>query len=804
MLASSLRTELRRLRRRPLWTATIVATAALAIASATAIATVVRHFVLRPLPGVGAPEELVNLHRTVEADEFGGFSLAELRALAAEAEALEEVTGFRDQGVSLAVSDAPPLLAVAQVVAGNYFATLGAHPAAGRLLRASDDLPGAAPVAVLDHALWRSRFGGDPDLVGRTVRINGHPFEVVGVGPPGFVGTFLGFRFDLYVPLAQIALADPGHSATRADRDLLELVARRRAEASLTTVRAELDRLAADLSRLAPERWRGARFRIERTSGVEPSLYGAAVLFFIALATLGAIAVLVVAANIVGLLLADHLDRRHELAVRAALGGDRRRLLLPLAVQSTLLFACGGVLGCALSLAAAALLRSFSRGLSVPLDLELRPDAAVLGFGVALAIVLGLTVGAIAARRATCAGTADLLAGARGVAGAGAGRARAVLVTAQVLASVVLVTLALFFALHARAARGLELGLEVERVGVVDFEVGLLGLDADEEHRLVARTLARLDALPGVEASAAASPFPLSFGHPTRAVAPSSDDAAAQRVDTAVVSAGYFELLRLPIVAGRGFAPFDDGGAPAVAVVNEQLAAALAPGGSPLERLVYVDGQPVRVVGVARDARTRRPWRAPRPQLFLPLEQHATPRLALAVRARDRDVAALAAEVHRVLAESAPDLGTPPLQPATAQLETLLLPQRSAAAIAAVLGALAVLLSALALYALVAQQVVAARREIGVRQALGATAREIRRLFLGRGLRWTWVGAAAAMPLVAGATRALGSLLPVAGAVEPLDYLVAPAVLIAVAAAASWLPAQRATRVSPAESLRDD
>jgi predicted permease len=804
MLASSLRLELRRLRRRPLWSATIVGTAALAIAAATGIATVVRHFVLRPLPGVEAPHELVDLHRADERDELGSFALDEYRTIAAEVATLAGVTAFRDQGVSLAIDMAPPLLAVAQVVAGNYFDTLAARPTVGRLLRAEDDRSDAPPVAVLDHAMWQSRFGGDPELVGRTVRVNGHSFEIVGVAPPGFVGTFLGFRFDLYLPLAHLGLADPSFSPARPDLHRLELAARRLPGVSLAAVGAELERLAAGLRTLAPERWRDARFRIAPTTGVEPSLRGAATIFFTALGALGALAVLVVAANIFGLLLAEHLERRHELAIRAALGAERRRLLAPFALQSLLLFGLGGAAGVGLSYAAAALLRSLAGGLSVPVDLQVRPDAAVLVFGFALSLLLGLAVGALAAWRVTGTAPAATLAGARGVAGGGGLRVRAALVVSQVLTSVVLVSLALFFAIQARTARGLDLGLDLDRVAVVDFEVGLLGLSPEEQQRLVERTLERIAALPGVEATAAARPFPLSFGQPTRGVASNADPAARRPIDTAVVSRDFFDLLALPIVDGRAFVAGDRLGAPAVAVVNELLAAAFWPGASPLERTLFVDGQSVHVVGVARDARSRRPWQSPRPQLYLALAQHSEPRLTLALRARGGDVTALAPEVRRVLAETAPDLGARPLRPAAAQLETILLPQRSAAAVAATLGALAALLSALALYALVAQQVFAARREIGVRQALGATSRQVRRLYLGRALRWATLGAIAAVPLVAAAKQVLAGVLPVTDAIGAADYLIAPAAMVTVAFLASWIPVAGATRVPPAAALRDE
>ncbi|MCM2269288.1 MAG: ABC transporter permease, partial [Thermoanaerobaculia bacterium] len=432
MLASPLRTELRRLRRRPLLAATVIATAALSIAAATTLATAVRHFVLRPLPGVAAPSELVNLHRADARDPFGSFSLAEYRAVAERLAALDGVAAFRDQGVSFAVGD-EPTLAVAQIVSGNYFATLGARPAAGRLLAGDDDRAGAPPVVVLDHALWQRRFGGDPAIVGRSVRLNGRSFEVVGVGPPEFVGTFLGFRFELYVPLAQIALADPSFDAARPAQHRLELVARRRAGVPLERAREELAATAEAFRRDSPERWRDAAFALAATSGVEPSLEAAAELFFTALGALGALALAVVAVNVAGLLLADLIDRRHELAVRAALGAGRRRLLAPLVAQSTLLFGAGGALGVALSLAASRALAAWSTRLAIPVDLALRPDLKVLGFGLGLALALGASIGAAAAWRASQAQPAEAMAGARGVAGGHRRQPRAVLVATQVL-----------------------------------------------------------------------------------------------------------------------------------------------------------------------------------------------------------------------------------------------------------------------------------------------------------------------------------------------------------------------------------
>lgn len=813
---SQLRFAFRSLARAPLATALGALSLAIGLAAAITAASLAETLLLAPLPGVEAGDELVKIETTDATGEpAAGLSHPAYRALASAVATLTGTAAFSDHVLAFRAEGETEAL-LGQTVSASYFTVLGARPAAGRFfLPQEDGSPGAHPVAVLSHAYWQRRFGGDPAAVGRRVSINGSPFTVVGIAGPGFRGAFRGFRFDVWTPLAMAGSVEPRERLDDWSSPWLEVIGRRAPGSTREQVAAELSSLAPRLADPTLAERRALGFAVRTVTGLDDELRGGAIGLVAVLMSVALLVLVVASANLASLQLVRALGRGRELAVRQAVGASRRQLLGQLLAESVGLGLLGGAGGLLLAAWASEALSLFQPPPPFAIDLHLGLGPRVLAFALAASLATGLAVGLGPAFQASRLSFGAVL---REAAGGGRrqARLRGALVVAQVAFSLVLLIAAgLLLRTLASAAR-LDPGFDPEGVDVALLDAGLLRLDGAASREIFRQLVEAAEALPGVEAVSLVDRPPLALGGPGRrqvnvpgyptVLGPAAGEEALS-IAAAVVGPGYFELMRTPLAWGRGFEAADHEGAPAVAVVNETMARRFwAPkngaGDDAVGRSFVLDGQAVTVVGVARDGKYRNLGEEPRPFFFLPFAQQPQPRMHLLVRrAAAAEVGpAVAAAVERL----APDLPIVLSTPLRRLIGLSLLPQRIAGAAAGVLGAVGLLLASLGVYGSVASTVRQRRRELGIHLALGAERHEVVGLVIKEGVLLAAAGVLLGTLAALGTLRFARGLLFGISASDPFTYVAVAALLAVATLVASYLPARHAARLDPISALRSE
>lgn len=798
-----LRDALRSLRRFPAFTAVAIACLALGLGANTALFSVLNALVLRPLPfrDVAQLVDVSEDHPTeLCAGCAVGTSFGTFRAWRAAARSFTGLEAYQEQPVTLGHRDAVERVSGA-LVSGGLLDLLGVPPLLGRLLQPADDLPGAAPVAVLGQRLWESRFGADSAVLNSTITLNGVPHQVVGIMPARF--GFPEFA-RVWTPFAGQRDRQPAE-----DRSL-GVVGRLRPGVSRTEASAEMASIAAGLASQQPATHRGWTARVlplERPLADTGANTGVA----LGLAAAGFV-LLITCANLANLFLARGAARRREFAIRAAVGAARRTLIRENLAESLLLATAGGALGLLVGQwAIEGLLLVI--GTEIPVWVDLSFDWRVFLFAAALALVTSVAFGLAPALDA---GRTDVQAALRAGGHASTGsrgesRLRSGLVVVQVSLALALLTgTALVVTAFSSMNRPDADAADPRLVLRGDLQL----VEARYEDPAAVRALGlglaeRLTAIPGVSASAVThTEFLGAFvGTSSRVFLDGSEEAlpaaAAPRFALAVTP-GYFATAGLTVARGRGIGAEDHAGAPRVAVVNAAAAALLWPGGEPLgQRFRVGDGPASReftVVGVTDDVRntiTRRPT----PLLYTALAQGAARPLALELRS-DTDPRALMPAVRAAV------IGLDPHQPIDnlmtgAEFRAMAIaPVRFMSAIMGTLGVLALLLAGFGLYSTLAFLVARSTRELGIRMALGAVPGDLMRLVLGRAGVLVAVATVIGIPLAYAVARLVRAAVFGVGAGSPSLYAAAPAVLGLVALVAAYLPARRAVRSDPLLALR--
>jgi predicted permease len=803
-MLAQVRYACRTLLKAPAFTAAAVLTLALAIGAHTALFTLVNAILLRPLPGIADQGRLVNVHVHATAPggvRFGSFSHPNYRDLRDQQRALSGLAAFNGRGVSLGGPSGPELVG-AQLVSGNYFSVLGVQPMRGRLIADADDrAPGSSPVAVISHALWQRRFGGDPQAVGRPLTLNGFPFTVVGVAPVGFHGHFVGFPFEVWVPLSMAAQAAPGEDLMARQSGWLELVGRLAPGVTAAQAQASLAAVAAQLERDYPTTNKGLGVDLRPMTGIDDSLRPGVLSFLAALQAVGLAVLLIACVNVAGLLLARAATRRREVAVRLAVGASRADLVRQLLTETLVLFALGGLGGLAVAAWTADLLHAFQPSFPVPLRFDLRLDLRVVAFGLGSTLLTALPFGLAPALQAS---RVDLVPALKNQAAGGPGRSRlrGLFVAGQVALSVALLAGAGLLVRTLHRARSLDPGFDADGVQTARLDLSLLARDEAYGRAFYRRLVEAVQAAPAVEAVSLTRSVPLrgtgTLVTPVQVEGRAGDPVA---VGFNVVAPRYFETLRLPLVAGRDFRATDGPEAPGVAIVNQALARRFWPDQDAVGRRLQRGKAALEVVGVARDSAYGRPGEAPEPHLYLPHAQSFSPRMTLLARARG-DLAPLAARIRAEVAGLEKDLPVLESTPLTEAVAFALFPQRMLATIAAALGGLGLLLAGTGLYGVVAYSVSRRAREMGVRVALGARARDLSVMVVREGFTLALYGLLPGLLLAVAAGRVLRSMLHGLSPADPLALGAVAALLAAVAGVASYLPARRASAVDPMVALR--
>jgi predicted permease len=800
------RFALRTFAKRPSFAVAAIGTLALGIAVNTLVFSLLNSLALRPLPVPSAAHAV----RIYPVDASGRrenlFSVPDYDDYRRDASAFETLAAYIPADMtagrsSLDHSIAEPRAVLGYVVSPNYFNLAGITTVAGRVLQDADERAGSR-VAVLGHAFWQARFGGDARAVGASLMLNGEPFTIVGVASPDFHGTEP-LVADVWVPLPTLPIAVPGASTLNRDTGEVLLLGWLRPGVTVASAQTALGLVTRGLASTYPGRLRPATVDVARATfftldaGLKP-------IIAMVLAVVGLVLV-VACANVANLALARAVSRQREIAVRLAIGASRARIIRQLAAESLLIGFAAGAAGLLIAVWTLRLLYGFGVSL-VPfawtIMLDLTPDARVFAYTTALAIAGAVMLGILPALQSS---SPDIVAALRDEVGGGRLRGSSVrhgLVVVEIAASFVLLIGAGLLLRGLHRARALDLGFSAAGVVYAEQDLRAAGYLPARARAFNDALVERAGRVPGVTSVALASHVPL-HGGVRRASVTILDRAGAAPETTIVafVSPEYFATLRIPITTGRTFALRDS----SAAIVSEGLARRFWPDGGALGRSVRIEGMPGSrtIVGVVRDAANGAIWREKEMALYLPARDATDPLDLHLIALTTGEPGALARQLDADAAAIDPNVRFS-VVPLSALLGTWMLPSRVAAAGASVLAGIALVLACIGVYGVVSFTISHRMREFGIRMALGADARGIITLILRDGGRLVaaglLIGSACAVP----AAPLLGRLLFDVSAFDPLTMAAVPVALTLAALGACYLPARRVSRLEPTVVLRVD
>jgi predicted permease len=823
-LVQDLRFGLRMLAKSPGFTTVAILTLAVGIGANTAIFSLIDAVMLRMLP-VPRPDELrqvrfVNPRRGGEGNT--SFTNPLWEQVRDRQDVFSGLFAWDDERFDLSQGGAVHY-ADGIWVSGDFFKTLELRPAAGRLITSADDQRGCPGAAVLSYGFWQEHYGGAPSAIGSTLTLSTHPFEVVGVAPPGFYGMDVGSKFDVAIPICDAALFDGKES--RLDHRSwwwLSVAGRPKPGVSLSQLAARLRMLSPQVFTSAlPQNWPpdAQKNFLQRALVMAPAANGISSLrrqfdrpLQLLMVVVGLV-LLIACANIASLMLARAASRQKDLAVRQALGAGRFRLIRQLLTECVLLSSAGALVGILFARWGTALLVSFISTARNEVFLDLSLDRRVLGFTSAIAVFTSVLFGLLPALRATRVSLTWAMKGSQAIESERRGRFRSRhwIVSSQVaLSLVLLVGAGLFLRSFAKLAT-LDIGFDRDNVLMVGTNLGTAKVPPDRELTTYERIETRLHALPGVVSVGRSVMTPVSGAgwnsdiHTEWSKAVTGDDASAW---FNFISPGYFATLRMTLLAGRNFNGSDTPTAPKVAIVNKTLAHRFFPNLNPVGKTFRITGEsgkpgpPVEVVGVVKDSKYETLREEASPIAFFPATQitEHTEAETFEVRTGIRPsalVSAVQAAVGGVNNQIPLEFHT-----LAEQVNDSMVQERMLALLSGFFGALALLLAMIGLYGTLSYVVAQRQREFGIRMALGAEPGSILRLVMRNVISVLTVGVVAGIGISLAATRVLQQLLFGLGPRDTVTMIAAVAVLSVVALIAGYLPARRATKVDPMVALR--
>ncbi len=800
----------------PVFTCVAIVTLAAGIAANTTVLSLVDTLFFRPIP---APEahRFVNIHTVDRDGDPHGFSYPEYAHIRDHAKTLDLLVAQYPTAPLSVFVDGDVREAEGAVVSANYFEALGMRPLLGRFFAANEDaVPDRDAIAVVSFSYWQQTLGGTPHVIGKPLRVNGRWFTVIGVTPEGFHGPQWDTSNELWIPTMMLKVGYRWCDAFTVGIGCTPLIPLARLAPGHTRAEAETEvsALLAQLSSMSPDanadRGRpGARVTPARGAGEEPSReFGAHVQLLV---TTAGVLLLLACANLAGLLIARGVGRRKEIALRLSIGASRWRVMRQLVTESLMLALAACALGVVCSIWMKDLLLAFyakdSEGYTHLTGLQLSPWvlAASLSIGIAAGLLFGVLPAILASRQdlATALKAAD--------AGSGTGRAPRVgtmLLVGQIALSLAMVVSAGLLARSASAVQG-GMNIDAAHVDVLRLRPRLMQYTPEQAQAFHREAVRALEATPGIRSASLARGVGfvwLSGGNVRVRQTGDASGGDSLRVDSQEVAPRYFETLGIPLISGREFEPRDRPGAPRVVVINESLARRLWPGEPPLGRTIIINDLPFEIVGVSKDAEPRSLTQRPKPQVYVAFWQNNfEPQIdaRMCVRVAG-DPAQMLTVIRRAIAQVDANVPISEDMPLRDQISATYMPVILGSRVLVCSALMALGLSAIGLYGLLAHAVGRRTREIGIRIALGARPARVLAVVLRQGMTTIAIGVAAGLIVTFWATKLLARWLYGIGTHDTLVFAAGALVLVTVGFAACWVPARRASRVDPLIALRTE
>lgn len=811
-----LRYAVRMLTKTPALTLVAIITLALGIGANTAIFSGVSAFSFRPLP-VPDPDRIV---RPVEIAEERGF---------ADEVSYPDFVDYRNQSTVFTGLAAEDMVQVAidtedqndviwgQVVSGNYFEVMQVQPFMGRaFLPEEDGAPGAHPVVVLGHSLWQRRLNSDPNIVGKTLRLNNHQYQVIGVGPETFKGTKFGLSMDFWAPMAMVdELRGSAGYLTERDSHWMNVIGRLKPGVSLSQASAEMNAIAFRLNQAYPDS-RARTTQATVLTEIDGRWGEASVVIknagLVAMAIVGLV-LLIACANVANLLLARAAARRKEIGIRLALGASRVRLVRQLLTESLLLSLVGGGFGLLLAYWMTHFMQGFIPVLQYNIVNDFFSlDSRALIFTLVISVLTGIVFGLAPAWHSSNPQLVPVLKGESDLIQKGKTRRvtlRNALVVAQVALSLVVLVCGGLFIKSFRKAQQMDPGFDTRNALLVTLNPQLVGYDADRSRNFYQQVIERTSTIPGVEAVGVTRLMPLgdssnSNGPVLKEGETLARGSAGRDIMTDIVSPGYFKVMQIGFVEGRDFDDRDKQTAQRVVIINQRMAEILWPGETAVGKRIFIGADShdaLEVIGVVKTGKYRTLAEDPRSFFYYPLSQRRSGIMTLLVRTNSDPrnfVGAIRNEVQQI------DRSVP-LSSVKSMHEHMTWPlwgPNMAATLSLAFGVIALLLSSVGLYSVMAYVVSQRTREVGIRMALGASRRDVLKMITSQGMRFALFGLGLGLLLALALAKVLSSLLIGISGYDVTTFAIVSALLTLVALVACYLPARRATKVDPLVALR--
>jgi predicted permease len=811
-IAGDIRLAIRRARRRPGFTVVALLSLILGIGVNTGVFSLVNAILLRR-PPIPHPERIVEVYQRQNDFPYAPFSYpdyVDFRRAAAKTFSQISISEFTVAAYD--VGDHVESL-TGELVNGDYFPLLGLRAEVGRLLGPQDDVaPGAHAVVVISHDFWQRTFAADPTIVGRTMRLSGRQYTIVGVAPSSYTGTISGIAVSLFVPVMMINQLQPDvrdQLAQRGNHSAF-LKARLLPGASVAQAKSLATSFTSDMLKRFPANWpAGTGIDVIPMSdiAVNPLIDPVVVPAAAALMIVVGLVLLVACANLASFLLAQARDRRREVAIRLAIGAKRSVLVRQFLVEALLLSAVGGAAGVVLSgIALRAVLRA-DLPVPIPITLDVSLDWRVLAFAITASAVAGVLFGLLPALQATRATVVETIKNEN--ADGGPMRrftVRNALVVGQVSVSLTLLITALLFLKSLQARATVDPGFGAAPAGMLWLAIPADRYDSTRRQLVLDEVERRMARIPGVVTVGATDNILLNtLSQQAKrinvpGVTPPKGKAAFD-VDCAAADSGYLGAIGLSVIRGRGITSADVRGAPKVAVINEAMARQFWPGKDAIGQTFSTDSSVYRVVGVTRTAKVRTLGEAPRPFIFTSFAQEFSVSSMIVARTNG-DADRTAVQMLTTLRDVDPSLMAIQVKTMSRHLATMLLPARLGAMAFTLFAVLALALAVLGVYGVVSYAVARRTREVGIRLAVGAQPQALVQLLMREGIALVTTGIVIGLLLALASGRGLRTLLYGVGSADPLAFIGAPVVLLLVGALAAFLPARRASRIDPASVLR--